>query len=461
VTVVDAYVFEALRTPRGKARPGGGLAGVPAPRLLVHLLRGLAARTGVPPSAVEDLIVGAATQHGEQGGDVARTAALLAGWRATSGMTVNRFCASGVDAVTTGAALIASGMAGLLVAGGVESVSRVPMYADGAPIWRDPEVIAEVGAVQMGTAADLIATLEGFEREELDAYGLRTQVRAAEAWRDGRYGSSVLAVRADSGAVDSGTTTAATPGKPWASGGLDAATPGKPWASGGPDAATSGKSWASGDVHATTSPEGAGDGVVLLDRDEAIRLNTTAESLAALPVLFADAAQDALVRRHHPDVAEIRHLHTAGTSPTLVDAAGLVLLGDADAAGRWGLRPRARIVGAASVAVDPVVMLTGGQAAAQAALKRSGVHPDDVAMFEVAEAFAATCLKFQRDLGIDDERFNPNGGTIAMGHAFGATGPILIAGCVDELERRGERYGVVAVSGAAGVGTAVVLERIS
>jgi acetyl-CoA C-acetyltransferase len=449
--MVDAYVFEALRTPRGKARPGGGLAGVPAPHLLVHLLRGLAARTGVPPSAVEDLIVGAATQHGEQGGDVARTAALLAGWRATSGMTVNRFCASGVDAVTTGAALIASGMAGLLVAGGVESVSRVPMYADGAPIWRDPEVIAEVGAVQMGTAADLIATLEGFEREELDAYGLRTQVLAAEAWRDGRYGSSVLAVRADSGAVDSGTTTAATSGKPWPSG--------------GPDAATLGKPWVPGDVDATTSPElsrsSAGDGVVLLDRDEAIRPNTTAESLAALPVLYADAAQDALVRRHHPEVAEIRHLHTAGTSPTLVDAAGLVLLGDADAAGRWGLRPRARIAGAASVAVDPVIMLTGGQVAAQAALKRAGVHPDDVAVFEVAEAFAATCLKFQRDLGIDDERFNPNGGTIAMGHAFGATGPILIAGCVDELERRGERYGVVAVSGAVGVGTAIVLERVS
>jgi acetyl-CoA C-acetyltransferase len=399
--LTDVYVLATLRTPRGKARPGGGLAEVTPLDLVTQLLAGLSERAATLPDAVEDLIVGSASQTGEQGGDLARTAALLAGW-AGSGMTLNRFCASGIDAITTAAAHIAFGSAGLLAAGGVESVSRVPVFSDRAPIWRDREVVERVGAVQMGIAADLIATLEGFEREQLDAYALRTQRRAAAAWEQGRFAGSLLPVR-----------------------------------------------------HG---------GRVVLDRDEAVRPGTTAEGLAALEPAFAALGaqgQDDLVRRRRPDVTEIRHLHTAGTSPAIVDGAGLAVLGDAAAAKAAGLRPRARIVAAATAAVDPVVMLTAGQAAVEKALARAGLAPGDIDVFEVAEAFAATCLKFQRDLGVADEQFNPNGGTIAMGHAFGATGPILLASCLDELERTGGRYGVVAVGGAAGTGSATVVELIS
>jgi acetyl-CoA C-acetyltransferase len=395
---MNVYVLDALRTPRGKARPGGGLSTVPPLDLVVRVLTALAERTRLPAGAVEDVVLGSATQTGEQGGDLARTAAILAGWgETTSGMTLNRFCASGVDAINTAAAQIAFDSAGLVAAGGVESVSRVPMFSDEAPIWRDREVIERSGAVPMGVAADLIATLEKFEREELDAYGVRTQRRAAAAWEQGRFDATVLPVATEDGR--------------------------------------------------------------LLERDEAIRPGVTLERLAELPPAFTGA--DELVHRRHPEVGEIRHLHTVATSPTLVDAAGIVLLGDATAAGAAGLRPRARIIATATASVDPVVMLTAGQAAVSRALGRAGLTPADIAVFEVAEAFAATCLKFQRDLGVDDERFNPNGGTIAMGHAFGATGPILVASCVAELERTGGRYGVVAVSGAAGTGSATVLERVA
>jgi acetyl-CoA C-acetyltransferase len=400
--LTDVYVLATLRTPRGRARPDGGLAEVAPLELVAQLLAGLSERTGAAAGAVEDLLIGSATQSGEQGGDLARTAALLAGWgESASGMTLNRFCASGVDAVNTAAAQIAFGSAGLVAAGGVESVSRVPMFSDRAPIWCDPQVMERAGSVQMGIAADLIATLEGFEREQLDAYGLRSQHRAAAAWRAGRFAGSLLPVR-----------------------------------------------------HG---------GRVVLDRDEAVRPGVEAGDLAALPPAFAALGakgQDDLVRSRRPDVTEIRHLHTVGTSPALADGAGIALLGDSAAASAAGLTPRARVVAAATAAVDPVVMLTAGQAAVRKALDRAGLTPDRVDVFEVAEAFAATCLKFQRDLRVADEQFNPNGGTIAMGHAFGATGPILLASCVDELERTGGRYGVIAVSGAAGVGSATVVERM-
>ncbi|MEV4383318.1 acetyl-CoA C-acyltransferase [Streptosporangium sp. NPDC049644] len=400
--MTDVYVLATLRTPRGKGRPGGGLSGITPLELLTRLLAGVGDRAAALPGLVEDLIVGSATQTGEQGGDLARTAAVLAGWgESASGMTLNRFCASGVDAINTAAAHIAFGSAGLIAAGGVESVSRVPMFADQAPIWSDREVVERVGSVQMGIAADLIATLEGLEREQLDGYALRSQRRAAAAWEQGRFAGSLLPVR-------------------------------------------------------------HGDQVVL-DHDETVRPGTTAESLAALEPAFAALGakgQDDLVRRRRPEVGEIRHLHTAGSSPAIADGAGIAVLGDAAAAAASGLRPRARVVAAATAAVDPVIMLTAGQAAAEKALKRAGLVPGDVDVFEIAEAFAATCLKFQRDLGVTDEQLNPNGGTIAMGHAFGATGPILLASCVDELERTGGRYGVVAVSGAAGTGSATVLERV-
>ncbi|MFB9906940.1 acetyl-CoA C-acyltransferase [Allokutzneria oryzae] len=392
---MTAYLLDTRRTPRGKAKPTGGLASRTPLQLLEPLLTTLG---GDLP--IDDVILGCATQTGEQGGNIARTAAALAGWTGTPGMTLNRFCASGVDAISTAAAHITFGTANLVIAGGVESVSHAPMFSDQAPLYRDPTVISRLGSVHMGIAADLIATLEDLHRAELDAYGLRTQHRAAAAWQNGRH-------------------------------------------------------------HAT--PIHDDYGTVLLDHDEALRPHTTADELAALPPAFTELGlhgQDDLVRRHHPEVTEIRHLHTVGTSPTLADAAAITLIGTAETAERHGLRPRARIAAAATAAVDPVIMLTAGQHAVQKLLASTGLHPDDIAVYEIAEAFAASCVKFERDLAITDDRLNPNGGTIAMGHAFGATGAILAQSCVDELERRNARHGIIAVSGAAGVGSALLLTRV-
>ncbi len=375
------YVYECVRTPRGKARPGGGLADVTPLAMLEGLLGALGERTGI--TTADDLIVGCATQNAEQGGNLARTAALTSGFEAP-GMTVNRYCTSGIDAVRTAAALVASGANRTVVAGGVESVSRVPMFSDRGPLWSLP-----VGSLHMGVAADVVATVEGFGREELDRYGLRTQTLAAEAWAAGRYERSLVRLNG-------------------------------------------------------------------LDRDEHVRPGLTIDALIGMEPAFAGTPeQDAVVLKHRPDLGEIRHLHTRGTSPSLCDAAGLVLVGTG-----LDLAPLARVAGTATAISDPITMLTAGQLAVERVLADAGLIPDDVEVFEFAEAFAALCLKFQRDLGVGDDRFNVNGGTIAMGHAFGATGALLVAACVDELHRRGARYGVAAVSGAAGSGSAVLLERV-
>ncbi|MFI6386763.1 acetyl-CoA C-acyltransferase [Nonomuraea sp. NPDC050540] len=378
---MTVYVYDCVRTPRGKARPGGGLAEVTPLAMLEGLLGALVGRTGV--TRADDLIVGCATQNAEQGGNLARTAALTTGFD-TPGMTLNRYCTSGIDAVRTAAALVASGSARVVVAGGVESVSRVPMFSDRGPLWSLP-----VGSLHMGVAADVVATLEGFSREELDRYGLRTQTLAAEAWAGGRYDRFLVPVND-------------------------------------------------------------------LGHDEHVRPGLTQAALSALEPAFAGSpGQDAVALAHLPELGRIRHLHTRGTSPSLCDAAGLVLLGTG-----LDLEPLARVTGSATATGDPVTMLTAGQAAVEKVLAQAGLSADDVEVFEFAEAFAALCLKFQRDLKVGDDRFNVNGGTIAMGHAFGATGSLLVAACVAELHRRGARYGVAAVSGAAGSGSAVLLERV-
>jgi acetyl-CoA C-acetyltransferase len=386
------FVLDWLRTPRGKGTPRGSLHHVTPVDLVVHLQRALVARTGLDPAAVEDVVLGAASQVGEQGANLARTATLRAGWGSTvPGGTVNRFCASGLDAVAQTAARIRAGDLDLAVAGGVESVSRVPMFSDGGPLWTDP------GAVHMGVAADLNATIDGWTRDQLDGYAVETQAKAARAWDAGHFARSVV-------------------------------------------------------------PVGA------FAVDELVRRGTTTESLAALPPAFADlgrAGQDAAALAAYPSVGAIAHRHTVGTSPALADAAALVLLGSARAAEATGLRPRVRVVAAATAATDPVVMLTAGQLAVEKVLARGGLRPADVDVYEFAEAFSALCLRFRRDLDAGPDRLNPNGGTIAMGHAFGATGTILLGGCVDELERREGRYGVAAVSGAAGLGVAVLVERCS
>ena len=400
--MAEAYVLETLRTARTKASPRGGFAGISPVELLVGLQRELVRRTGIDPGRVEDVIIGCASQNGEQGANIARTATMLADWGDVPGVTINRFCASGIDAVALAAARIRGGDAELVAAGGVESVSRVPMFSDGGPLFCDPATVSRVGSVFMGISADLVATIEGYRRDELDGYGLETQRKAARAWDEGFFDRSLVPV---------------------------------------------------------TRPDG-----VVVDRDEHLRPATTLETLAALEPAFAElgaSGQDTLALAAHPEVSEIRHLHTIGTSPALADASALVLVGSADAAKRIGVAPRARIVGSATASTDPVIMLTAGQTAVEKVIARSGLAPGDVDVFEFAEAFAALCLRFRRDLDAGPERMNPNGGTIAMGHAFGATGAILLGCVVDELERRGGRYGVAAVSGAAGLGVAVLVERVA
>lgn len=404
--MTDVFVLDYVRTPRGKASPKGALHHRSALDLITSLQAALVGRSDLDPEQVDDVILGVASQVGEQGANPARTAALLAGWGVgVPGVTVNRFCASGIDAVAQGTARIRAADASLIAAGGVESVSRVPIFSDRGALWVDPSVVAAVGSVHMGIAADVNATIEGWTRAELDAYAVETHAKAHAAWQAGAFDRAVVPQ---------------------------------------PRAEADGT---------------AGDVV----RDELIRPGTTAATLAELPSAFAEvgaAGQDAIVAAKHPEVGPLRHVHTVGTSPQMADGAGLLLLGDERAAAATGIEPRARVVASATAAVDPVIMLTAGQLAVERVLARAALAADDIDVFEFAEAFAALCLRFRRDLGAGPERMNPNGGTMAMGHAFGATGAIMVGGCVDELHRCGGRYGVAAVSGAAGLGVAVLLERV-
>lgn len=394
-----AVVVDAVRTPRGKAKAGGGLSAAAPVDLLGSVLRALVERTGVETARIDDVVIGCATQTGEQGANIAKTAALLAGLgEGVPGATVNRFCASGLDAVNLAAAKVDSGAEHLVVAGGVESVSRVPMFSDDGPLYADPRIARETGFVHMGVAADLVATLERFTQEELNAYGVRTHQRAARAWDEGVFDRSLVLVEG---------------------------TP--------------------------------------LESDEHVRRDVTMESLAGMEPAFSGvgaSGMDAIALDRYPQLSEIRHLHHRGNSPSLADGAGAVLVASEEAAREMGLSVRARIVSWANHSVDPVIMLTAGQEAIRKALARAGMGPGDVDRFEFAEAFAALCLKFERDLDVDPERFNANGGTIAMGHAFGATGSILTATLLDEMERSDVSVGVVGISGAAGLGVGTILERV-
>ncbi|MCS6880026.1 MAG: acetyl-CoA C-acetyltransferase [Oscillochloridaceae bacterium] len=398
----DAFIFDAIRTPRGRGRAGGGLAGVKPVHLLTSLLRELPRRTGLDPAAIEDVILGCVTPVGEQGANIARTAALAAGWdERVPGMQLNRFCASGLEAVNLAAAMVRSGWEHLVLAGGVESMSRVPMGSDGGALMDDPEISQAVGFVPQGIGADLLATLDGFSREELDAFAVESQRRAAAARAAGRFARSIVPVR--------------DPG-----------------------------------------------GQVLLAEDEHIRPDTTLETLAKLPPAFAQLGAsgfDAVALRRYPQLTRIEHLHTAGTSSGIVDGAALVLVGS-EARGRaLGLTPRARIVSAAVVGSEPTIMLTGPAPAARLALERAGLGFDDIDLFEINEAFAAVVLHFQRETGVGPERINVNGGAIALGHPLGATGAMILGTLLDELERRGGRYGLAALCVGGGMGITTIIER--
>ncbi|MET7670041.1 acetyl-CoA C-acetyltransferase [Micromonospora luteifusca] len=400
----EAYVFDAVRTPRGRGRNTGALHGVKPISLVVGLIDALRERNpGLDVGRLEDLLLGIVTPVGEQGGDLARVAALVAGLPDhVGGVQLNRFCASGLEAVNSAAARIRSGWEHLLLAGGVESMSRVPMGSDGAAWATDPQTALATSFVPQGISADLIATLEGFTRDDVDGYALRSQERAAKAWACEHFARSVVPVR-------------------------------------------------------------DGNGLDILTVDEHLRPDTTREGLAKLTPSFAAMGEaagfDAVALQKFHWLEAIDHVHHAGNSSGIVDGAALVLIGSAEVGRDLGLTPRARIVGAAVTGADPTLMLTGPVPATHKALAAAGLSLDDIDLFEINEAFAAVVLKYVRDLGLDPDRVNVNGGAIALGHPLGATGAMLVGTALDELERRDLRRAVVTLCIGGGMGVATVLER--
>ncbi|MFG1867359.1 acetyl-CoA C-acetyltransferase [Micromonospora arborensis] len=400
----EAYVFDAVRTPRGRGRNTGALHGVKPITLVVGLIDALRERNpGLDVGRLEDLLLGIVTPVGEQGGDLARAAALVAGLPDhVGGVQLNRFCASGLEAVNSAAARIRSGWEHLLLAGGVESMSRVPMGSDGGAWVTDPQTVLATSFVPQGISADLIATLEGFTRDDVDGYALRSQERAAKAWAGGHFARSVVPVR-------------------------------------------------------------DGNGLDILTVDEHPRPDTTREALGRLTPSFAAMGEaagfDAVALQKFHWLEAIDHVHHAGNSSGIVDGAALVLIGSAEVGRDLGLTPRARIAGAAVSGADPTLMLTGPIPATHKALAAAGLTVDDIDLFEFNEAFAAVVLKYVRDLRLDPDRVNVNGGAIALGHPLGATGAMLVGTALDELERRDLRRAVVTLCIGGGMGVATVLER--
>jgi acetyl-CoA C-acetyltransferase len=402
--VTEAYIYEALRTPRGRGKPGGSLYGVKPVSLVTGLLAELTARhPGLPVDAIDDLILGTVSPVGDQGSVLARTAALAAGLPDTAaGLQVNRFCGSGLEAVNLAAQKVRSGWDQLVLAGGVESMSRVPLGSDGGAWAEDPETAYETGFVPQGVSADLIATLDGVTRADLDAYAVESQRRAAQAWTGGYFAKSVVPVRDRNGQV-------------------------------------------------------------LLDHDEFMRPETTVESLAGLKPAFAGlgkAGFDAVALQRYHWLERIEHVHTAAASSGIVDGAALVVVGSEAIGKMAGLAPRARVVATATSGADSTIMLTGPVPATRKLLATAGLDLDDIDLFEVNEAFAAVPLHFGSVLGISQDLINVNGGAIAMGHPLGATGAMLVGTLVDELERRDLRRGVVTLCIGGGMGVATLIERV-
>jgi len=399
----EAFLYDAIRTPRGRGKEDGALHSVKPVDLLVALLRALQERTALDTAHVDDVVLGCVTPIGEQGGNIARTAALYAGWHLDApGMQLNRFCASGLEAVNIAAMKVRSGWEELVVAGGVESMSRVTMGTDGGAMYEDPLVSAAIGFVPQGIGADLIATIEGFRRADVDRYALESQRRAAHATQEGRF-RSIIPIRNEAGEV-------------------------------------------------------------LLAHDEHMRPNTTLEGLATLKPAFArigEARFDAIALAKYPQVPRIEHVHTAGNSSGIVDGAALVLVGSQAAGERLGLKPRARIRATALVGTEPTIMLTGPGPASHKALKLAGMNAHDIDLFEVNEAFAAVVLRFLRDIGLEDTaKVNVNGGAIALGHPLGATGAMLLGAALDELERTGKGTALITLCVGGGMGIATVIERV-
>ncbi|MGE4411416.1 MAG: acetyl-CoA C-acetyltransferase [Sphingobium sp.] len=402
---MEAFIYDAVRSPRGRGKKDGALHEIPAIELATQILRAIPERTGIDTADIDDVIMGCVTPVGEQGMDIARVAALNAGYdEQVPGVQINRFCASGLEAVNMAAAKVVSGEARFAVGGGIESMSRIPMGSDGGAWAGDPGVAYRTWFVPQGISADLIATKFGFSREECDAYAVESQRRAKQAWDEGRFARSILPIR---------------------------------------------------DVI----------GEVLLDRDEHMRPEATMQSLGALSPSFQAMGEqmpgfDAIALLRYPEVERINHVHHAGNSSGIVDGAAAVLVGGREIGEKYGLKPRARIRQAGSIGSEPTIMLTGPESVAQKLLDRAGMKPSDIDLWELNEAFASVVLRYMQALDLDHGTVNVNGGAIAMGHPLGATGAMVLGTALDELERTGKGTALINLCVGAGMGTGTIIERV-
>ncbi|WP_421827710.1 acetyl-CoA C-acetyltransferase [Larkinella sp.] len=402
--MTQAFVYDAVRTPRGRGKSDGSLHDVQPIQLLTSVLRELKNRNQLDTALLDDVIMGCVTPIGEQGADIARTAVIEAGYAETvAGVQLNRFCSSGLEAINMAAAYVLSGQFEAVVAGGVESMSRVPIGSDGGALFMNPQIVARHNIIPQGISADLIATKYGFSRADADAFAAESYRRATVAQQENRFGRTLVAIKDELGAT-------------------------------------------------------------LLDRDEGVRPGTTAESLSKLKPAFeaiGKAGFDALALLKYADLAQINHIHHAGNSSQIVDGAAGLLIGSKEFGEKTGLKPRARIRAFAVIGTEPTIMLTGVVPATQKVLKKAGMQLSDIDLFEVNEAFAAVPLLYMDQLGVDHSRLNVNGGAIALGHPLGATGAILSATLLDELERTGRQTGLATLCVGGGMGVATVFERIN
>mgnify|MGYP002631585624 FL=1 len=401
--MAEAYIYDAVRTPRGKGKKDGSLHEITGLSLATQVLEALRDRNDLDTSKVDDVILGCVSPVGEQGADIARTAVLSAGWAQTvAGVQINRFCASGLEAVNMAAAKVKSGEADFAVGGGIEAMSRVPMGSDGGAWPVDPTSAFPTYFVPQGVSADMIATKYGFSRDDVDAYSMESHKRAAAAWADGRFSKSVIAVKNQLGLVQ-------------------------------------------------------------LDRDETIRPNTDMQSLGALNASFAmmgEMAFDAVINQRYPEVERVNHVHTPGNSSGIVDGSAGVLIGTLEAGQALGLKPRARIVGAASIGSEPSIMLTGPEFVTKKLLAKLGMTTADIDVWELNEAFAAVVLRYMQALDIPHDKMNVNGGGISMGHPLGATGAMITGIALDELERSDKSTALITLCIGGGMGTATAIERV-
>ncbi len=399
----EAFVYDAIRTPRGKGKKDGSLHEVKPVNLLAGLLTELQHRNDLDTAAVDDVVMGVVSPIGEQGSVLPKVAALKAGWDwRCAGVQLNRFCASGLEAVNMAAMKVKSGWEDLVVAGGVESMSRVPIGSDGGAWAQDPETNSATLFVPQGIGADLIATLNGFSRQDVDAFALESQKRAASARAAGHFDRSVVPVKDKMG-------------------------------------------------------------LTILEKDEFIKPGTTMEGLAGLKPAFEQLGAmgfDAVALQRYPQVERIHHVHHAGNSSGIVDGAAAILIGSEAAGKTHGFTPRARIVAVALSGADPTIMLTGPMPAARKALAKAGLTVDQIDLFEVNEAFAAVPMKFMQEMGVPHQKVNVNGGAIALGHPLGATGAMILNTLIDELHRTGQRYGLATLCVGGGMGIATVIERV-